>query len=240
MMVHRLLALYLSGADSQKKDYYEGQCKHASEREIIAAEAERSSIKYKLVEFMQDKVGYEFEGHISGLTEWGMYVEIEPTKIEGMVALRDITSDYFEFDQDRYRIVGKRSKVVYNLGDAVRIRVKKANLDQKLLDFELVETGNEERIGKDGDAGEEHPYFGEEHPYSGEEQTDSGKDQSRASGKNARKEKIRKAIRESKRKASKSGKSKDGRTSGKSASGKKKDSRPSGKSREGRPSGKKK
>ena len=240
MMVHRLLAMYLSGADSQKKDYYEGQCKHASEREIIAAEAERSSIKYKLVEFMQDKVGYEFEGHISGLTEWGMYVEIEPTKIEGMVALRDISSDYFEFDQDRYRIVGKRSKVVYNLGDAVRIRVKKANLDQKLLDFELVETGNEDRLGKDGDAGEEHPYFSEEHPYSGEEQTDSGKDQSRASGKNARKEKIRKAIRESKRKASKSGKSKDGRTSGKSASGKKKDSRPSGKSREGRPSGKKK
>ena len=217
MMVHRLLAMYLSGADSQKKDYYEGQCKHAS------------SIKYKLVEFMQDKVGYEFEGHISGLTEWGMYVEIEPSKIEGMVALRDISSDYFEFDQDRYRIVGKRSKVVYNLGDAVRIRVKKANLDQKLLDFELVETGNEDRLGKDGDAGEGHPYFSEGHSYSGEEQTDSGKDQSRASGKNARKEKIRKAIRESKRKASKSGKSKDGRTSGKSASGKKKDSRSSGK-----------
>ena len=171
-----------------------------------------------------------------------------------MVALRDITSDYFEFDQDHYRIVGKRSKVVYNLGDAVRIRVKKANLDQKLLDFELVETGNEDRLGKDGDAGEghpyfgeehpysgeEHPYFSEEHPYSGEEQTDSGKGQSQVSGKNARKEKIRKAIRESKRKASKSGKSKDGRTSGKSVSGKKKDSRSSGKSKEGRSSGKKK
>ena len=227
MMVHRLLALYLSGADSQKKDYYEGQCKHASEREIIAAEAERSSIKYKLVEFMQDKVGYEFEGHISGLTEWGMYVEIEPTKIEGMVALRDISSDYFEFDQDRYRIVGKRSKVVYNLGDAVRIRVKKANLDQKLLDFELVETGNEDRLGKDGDALGRNGGNSMEDRY--REDGDAGKGQSQASGKNARKEKIRKAIKESKRKASKSGKSKDGRTSAKSASGKKKDSRSSGK-----------
>ena len=187
---------------------------------------------------MQDKVGYEFEGHISGLTEWGMYVEIEPTKIEGMVALRDITSDYFEFDQDRYRIVGKRSKVVYNLGDAVRIRVKKANLDQKLLDFELVETGNEDRIGKDGDALGRNGGNSMEDRY--REDGDAGKGQSQASGKNARKEKIRKAIKESKRKASKSGKSKDGRTSGKSASGKKKDSRPSGKSREGRPSGKKK
>ena len=146
MMVHRLLARYLAGGDSAKKDVYESLCKYASEREIVAADAERSSIKYKLVEFMQDKVGFEFDGHISGLTEWGMYVEIEPTKIEGMVALRDIRSDYFEFDQDHYRIVGRRSGVVYNLGDAVKIRVKKTNLDYKLLDYELVETGNEERI----------------------------------------------------------------------------------------------
>lgn len=144
-MVHRLLAMYLDGADSQNKAYYEDQCKHASEREVVAAEAERASTKYKLVEFMQDKVGGEYEGHISGLTEWGMYVEIEPTKIEGMVALRDIQSDFFEFDQDHYRIVGKRTKVVYSLGDPVKIRVKATNLDQKLLDYELVETGNERR-----------------------------------------------------------------------------------------------
>ena len=144
-MVHRLLAMYLDGADSQNKAYYEEQCKHASEREVVAAEAERASTKYKLVEFMQDKVGGEYEGHISGLTEWGMYVEIEPTKIEGMVALRDIQSDFFEFDQDHYRIVGKRTKVVYSLGDPVKIRVKATNLDQKLLDYELVETGNERR-----------------------------------------------------------------------------------------------
>ena len=145
-MVHRLLQLYLDGADSQSKAYYEDQCKHASEREVIAAEAERSSTKYKLVEFMQDKVGGEYDGHISGLTEWGMYVEIEPTKIEGMVALRDIQSDFFEFDQDHYRIIGKRTGVIYNLGDPVKIRVKATNLEQKLLDYELVETGNEDRV----------------------------------------------------------------------------------------------
>ena len=145
-MVHRLLQMYLDGADSQSKAYYEDQCKHASEREVIAAEAERSSTKYKLVEFMQDKVGGEYDGHISGLTEWGMYVEIEPTKIEGMVALRDIQSDFFEFDQEHYRIIGKRTGVIYNLGDPVKIRVKATNLEQKLLDYELVETGNEDRM----------------------------------------------------------------------------------------------
>ena len=132
---------------------------------------------------MQDKVGYEFEGHVSGLTEWGMYVEIEPTKIEGMVALRDVKSDYFEFDEERYRIVGRSTKVVYNLGDPVKIRVKKANLEQKLLDYELVETGREERITD------------REAAASAEE---------RAARKAARKEKIRTAIKESKKKKSRS------------------------------------
>lgn len=151
-MVHRLLALYLSGADSQDKSYYSEQCKHAAEREIVAAEAERESIKYKLVEFMQDKVGAEFEGHISGLTEWGMYVEIEPTHIEGMVALRDIHSDFYEFDSERYLIKGRRNGIVYRLGDPVKIRVKNTNLEQKLLDYELVETGLEEREHGDKEA----------------------------------------------------------------------------------------
>lgn len=141
MMVHRLLAKYLNGGDSAKKDVYDGLCKYASEREVIAADAERASIKYKLVEFMQDKVGSEFDGHVSGLTDWGMYVQIEPTQIEGMVALRDIKSDYFEFDEDNYRIVGRHSRTIYRLGDPVRIRVTKADLDQKQLDYELVETG---------------------------------------------------------------------------------------------------
>ena len=144
-MVHRLLAAYLDGAESAKEDKIEEICKYTSEREIVAADAERASIKYKLVEYMQDKVGLEFEGHISGLTDWGMYVEIEPTKIEGMVALRDIQSDFFEFDEDKYRIVGRRTGVVYNLGDTVRVSVKKANLSQKLLDYELIERGDEKR-----------------------------------------------------------------------------------------------
>ncbi|MCQ2178220.1 MAG: ribonuclease R [Bacteroidales bacterium] len=138
-MVHRLLAMYLDGAESQKKDYYEQQCKHASERELVAADAERASIKYKLVEYMQSRIGQEYEGEVSGITEWGMYVETEPEKIEGMVSLRDIRSDFFEFDEKRYRLVGKRTHKTYHLGDRVRIKVKAANLEQKLLDYELVE-----------------------------------------------------------------------------------------------------
>ena len=138
MMVHRLLSLYMDGAESQNKDYYEQQCQHASEREIIAANAERDSVKYKLVEFMQDKVGQEFDGMISGVTEWGIYVEIEPTHIEGMVPLRTIRSDFFEFDEDHYRIIGRRSHKIYHLGDRVRIVVTGANLEQRLLDYELV------------------------------------------------------------------------------------------------------
>jgi ribonuclease R len=139
LMVHRLLSLYLDGGDSQDAGYFEAQCVHASEREIIATDAERASVKYKLVEFMQDKVGEEFPGHISGLTDWGMYVEIEPTKIEGMVSLREIKSDFFEFDEERYRIVGKRTHRIFRLGDPVRIKVKATNLEQKLLDYELIE-----------------------------------------------------------------------------------------------------
>ena len=139
MMVHRLLARYLSGGESANADYYALQCKHASEREVVAAEAERESIKYKLVEFMQDKVGQEFDGHVSGVTEWGIYVEIEPTKIEGMIPYRTIKSDFFIFDEERYRAVGRRSHRSIRLGDALRIRVKSTSLEQKLLDYELVE-----------------------------------------------------------------------------------------------------
>ena len=197
MLVHRLLAQYLEGGESARKETFDKLCKHASEREIVAAEAERASIKYKLVEFMQDKVGYTFGGHISGLTEWGMYVEIEPTMIEGMVALRDIRSDFFEFDQDHYRLVGKRSGIVYNLGDPVRIRVKKTNLEQKLLDYELIETGLEERIYDriDYEQGRGTSFIkGEDGSFD---------NVTVGINKAARKEKVRKAIQESKRKARK-------------------------------------
>lgn len=138
MMVHRLLAMYLDEQPSQNKDEYEGMCKHSSEREQIATDAERASIKYKLVEFMQDKVGQIFEGSISGLTEWGMYVEIEPTKIEGMVPLREIRTDYFIFDEENYRLVGKGTGKQYTLGDKVKVRVVRASLEQKIIDYQLV------------------------------------------------------------------------------------------------------
>ena len=197
MLVHRLLAQYLEGGESARKDTYDKLCKHASEREIVAAEAERASIKYKLVEFMQDKVGYVFGGHVSGLTEWGMYVEIEPTMIEGMVPLRDIRSDFFEFDADHYRLVGKRTGIVYNLGDPVRIRVKKTNLEQKLLDYELIESGLEERV-----------YDRIDYEHGRGTSFIKGEDGSFDNvtvgiNKAARKEKVRKAIQESKRKAKK-------------------------------------
>ena len=200
MLVHRLLASYLEGGESAKQETYDKLCKYASEREVVAAEAERASIKYKLVEFMQDKVGYVFGGHVSGLTEWGMYVEVEPTMIEGMVPLRDIKSDFFEFDADHYRLVGKRTRVVYNLGDPVRIRVKKTNLEQKLLDYELIETGDEDRL-----------YDRIEYEQGRGTSFIKGEDGSFDNitvgiNKAARKEKVRKAIQESKRKAARKSK----------------------------------
>lgn len=139
LMVHRLLARYLEGGEPAQKSVLDVECQHASEREVVAADAERTSVKYKLVEYMQDKLGMVFEGFVSGVTEWGMYVEIEPTHIEGMIPLRTIRSDFFEFDEKAYRLVGKRSRRVFRLGDKLRIRVKQADLESRLLDFELVE-----------------------------------------------------------------------------------------------------
>ncbi|MBR0255350.1 MAG: ribonuclease R [Bacteroidales bacterium] len=139
MMVHRLLAMYMDGATSQDKLYFEDCCEHCSVREQIATDAERASIKYKMVEFMQDKIGRVFDGHISGLTEWGIYVEIEPTKVEGMVALRDIRFDWFQFDEEKYETRAKASGKVYRLGDPVKVRVLRANLEQKIIDYEWIE-----------------------------------------------------------------------------------------------------
>ena len=139
IMVHRLLSMYLDGAPSQSLDFYSEQCKHASEREVVAAEAERDSVKYKIIEFMEDKIGQEFDGHISGVTQWGIYVEIEPTKIEGMVAYRTIKGDYYDFDEDHYCARGRRTRRVLRLGDPVRIRVKASSIEQRMLDYELVE-----------------------------------------------------------------------------------------------------
>ena len=138
MMVHRLLARYLEGGKSADRDTFEKLCVHASEREVIAAEAERASIKYKMVEFMQDKIGQFFDGHISGMSDWGMYVELDETHIEGMVSLREMEDDLYQFDENRYEVYGRRKGRVFTLGDAVRIRVKRADLQRRQLDFELV------------------------------------------------------------------------------------------------------
>lgn len=138
MMVHRLLQHYLDGGKSVDKDTYEQLCEHSSAMEIRAAEAERASIKYKMVEFMLDKVGQEADGTISGVTDWGIYVELDENKIEGMVALRDMNDDFYAFNNESYSIIGHASGRKFTLGDSVRIRIKRADLSRKQLDFEMV------------------------------------------------------------------------------------------------------
>lgn len=139
LMVHRLIYKYMEGGRSVNAKKYEDLCEHCSQREQLAATAERASIKYKQVEYMGDRVGQEFDGVISGVTEFGLYVEDNVSKCEGMVPLRNLTGDYYEFDEDNYRLVGRRHHHVYNLGDRVRYRVERANLERRQLDFGLVE-----------------------------------------------------------------------------------------------------
>ena len=137
-LVHRLLTRYEEGGRSVSQTKYENLCEHCSQMEQLAAAAERSSIKYKQVEFMSARLGQEFDGKISGVTEFGIYVELDENNCEGMVALRDLTGDYYEFDERNYCLVGRRTRRVYALGDKVRIRVERANLERKILDFSLV------------------------------------------------------------------------------------------------------
>ena len=138
MMVHRLLAGYLAGEKSSDKSAYEKLCEHSSEMEVRAAEAERASVKYKMVEFMLDKLGQEFDGHISGITEWGIYVELDETHIEGMVSLTGMTDDFYDFDDENYAVWGRVSGRRFTLGDGVRIKVIRADLARKQLDFQMV------------------------------------------------------------------------------------------------------
>ncbi len=138
MMVHRLLARYAEGGRSAMRNKYEELCDHASDMELLAAQAERASIKYKQVEYLQDHLGEEYDGTISGVTEYGLYVEIDENKCEGMVPLRDLDDDYYEFDEKNYCLWGRRKHHRYSLGDAVRIKVAKANLDRKTIDFALI------------------------------------------------------------------------------------------------------
>ena len=137
MMVHRLLERYMEGGSSVTQEKYEEMCEHSSEREQLAANAERASIKYKQVEFMADKVGEVFEGIISGVTDWGIYVEIIENKCEGLVPMRTLDDDFYIFDEDNMQIRGRQRGKIYQLGDKVNVLVAKANLEKKQLDFEV-------------------------------------------------------------------------------------------------------
>ena len=138
MMVHRLLTRYLEedGRSANLKKY-EGMCEQSSKMEEVAAQAERASIKYKQVEFMSDKIGQVFEGVISGISDWGIYVELNETKCEGLVPMRDLDDDYYEFDEKNYCLRGRRDHHVYQLGDALKVKIARADLEKKQLDFEL-------------------------------------------------------------------------------------------------------
>ena len=138
-LVHRLLTRYQNGGRSANKEYYEELCEHSSDMEIIAQNAERDSIKYKMVEFMADKIGNEYDAHISGITSYGIYCEIDENHCEGMVPMHDLDDDYYDFDERNYCLVGRRHHHKYQLGDPIRIVVAKANVEKKQLDFALAE-----------------------------------------------------------------------------------------------------
>ncbi len=139
LMVHRLLAHYLGQGESKNAEKFETRCIHSSEMERRAVEAERASIKYKQVEFMTDKVGREFDGLVSGLTEWGIYVELVENKCEGMISIKSLVDDFYEFDEEEYAIIGRQSKRKFEIGDPVRIEVLNANLSRRQLDYKLAD-----------------------------------------------------------------------------------------------------
>jgi len=139
LMVHRLLEGYLEGKKSANQDVYEEACKHSSDMEKMAAEAERASIKYKQVEFLEDKVGKVFPGLISGVSKWGIFVELKESHSEGLIRFNELKGDYYYLDEDNYRIIGKQYGQVYRLGDEVNVKVKKVDLLKRQLDFELMD-----------------------------------------------------------------------------------------------------
>jgi ribonuclease R len=138
VMVHRLLQHYLDHGKSPDSDSYEELCLHSSEREKRAADAERASIKYKQVEFMQGMLGQEFEGIVSGVTEWGIFVEIIETKCEGLIRMNDLEDDYYEFDEKNYRVIGKNNKRIITLGDKLNVMVARTDIDKRTIDLEMV------------------------------------------------------------------------------------------------------
>ncbi len=138
-MVHRLLTRYANGGRSANEKHYEELCEHCSEMELVAQNAERDSIKYKMVEFMAEKLGETYDAHISGLTSYGIYAEIDENHCEGMIPMRDLGDDYYDFDERNFCLIGRRHHHKYQLGDAIRIQVAKANLEKKQLDFTVAE-----------------------------------------------------------------------------------------------------
>nr|WP_315088669.1 ribonuclease R [uncultured Prevotella sp.] len=136
-MVHRLITRYQNGGRSANKDHYEELCDHCSDMELVAQNAERDSIKYKMVEFMGEHIGECYDAHISGIQSFGIYAEIDENHCEGMIPMRDLDDDYYDFDEKNYCLVGRRRHHVYQLGDPIRIKVAKANLERKQLDFTL-------------------------------------------------------------------------------------------------------
>ncbi len=139
MMVHRLLAHYLAGGKAKDEDEIERLCKHSTDMEIRATDAERASIKYKQVEFMSDKIGQHFNGVITGVTSFGLFVELIETKCEGLLPIRELTDDFYEFDEDNYCLEGRQTKRKYQLGDVLEVEVWRTNLSKKQLDFRLIE-----------------------------------------------------------------------------------------------------
>ena len=138
LMVHRLLTRYIGGGRSVSQPKYEEYCEHCSGREQLAEQAERASIKYKQVEYMADRMGQVFDAVISGVTEWGIYAEIIENKCEGMIPIRSLGGDYFEFDEKNYCLIGQRTRKRYRLGDHVKVKVARCNLEKKQMDYELV------------------------------------------------------------------------------------------------------
>ena len=142
-MAHRLLQRYLDNEKSANQEAYEAMCKHSSEMENLATNAERDSIKYMQIKYMIDRMDEEFLGVISGVTEWGIYVEIISNKCEGMIRLRNMREDHFDFDPENFAVVGRRTRKVYRLGDEVYVSVQDGDLERRHLDFNLLGKRNE-------------------------------------------------------------------------------------------------
>ncbi len=177
MMVHRLLAKYAEGGRSVDRLKLEDECKHSSEMEQLAANAERASIKYKQVEYMQERLGEIYEGVISGVTEWGFYVELDENMCEGLVPIRDLADDYYDFDEKNYCLVGRRHGTKYTLGDKVKVQIARADLDRKQLDFALIsDNGNPNRPIEERKPGKRNdPKRGKQRSHGGNKRRKSNK-----------------------------------------------------------------